>query len=351
MSAIFKPSQVLPAIQAINFNDISVSPEDFAVLFSRYVHFGSKKNVLSLDDIEVYANHDAEFPGKEDKKVQDFDGVKVPTTLTGLLATGTKFLDAVVWLALDENKRPKPRVVDSVYDPAKGRQWATYGDHSKIARCMFFYFFYILTRARPPTADEMDINQPIPNFLKNVLGFSETPGSVAEYLASFPLSRINPAWVKHINLQGLSMEALNRFGLGVAGYRMAAPFKLYSPFYETIEGKAFFEKNKGAIETGEIEWGAKYEEAIEVAKAIAMQPADWDVHPSTRAPDLLTKYGNLNKNLGNLILKVFSDEQIDEMVKTKILYSKPNFERAHLNFTTWKSADKFVGTKKIFNAM
>jgi len=310
----------------ISFGTLDINPVEFAAVLQKYVHEGSKRHRLSKNDILVYFNIDADFKDKETGKVQNFAGKTVATTLNGLLGAGAKFMDAVFWLALPDSERPEPEEHPA---PRAGQPqtFSTYNNHQDIARCMFFYFFYILTRARAPLQGSGGKAEPIPQFLVKVLGISKGESEVADYLASFSLENIDPSWAKHINLTGLSQESLNRFGLGVAGYRMAAPFKLQNP--------------DGTNAT-------KYKNAIDVAVSFATSEADWDFHPSTRKASLLTKYGNINQNLGNLILEVYKPETIAEMVKVKILFKVPDKNPSHTNYTRWSQDMKYTPTAKIF---
>jgi len=319
-------SGVIAETTSISFGTIDTDPVQFAKILQRYVHEGSKRHRLSKNDITVFFNITDDFPGKETTSVQDFSGSFAAKTVVGLMAAGARFMDAVFWLALPENERPDPSSHPAPKPPQK-QTFSTYNNYQDIARCMFFYFFYILTRARAPLPSSSRPGEPVPKFLSQVLGITKGESEVAEYLSSFSLENIDPSWVRHIDLSGLSQESLNRFGLGVAGYRMAAPFKLKNPDHPDATKRAA---------------------AIEVAKSIATSVPDWDFHPSTRNAAVLVKYGNVNQNLGNLILDVYKQETIDEMVKVKILFKTPDRNIAHSNYTTWDSTMKYAPTTKIF---
>jgi len=317
---------VIAEVQRISFGRLDIDPSSFALVLQKYVHEGSKRHRLSRDDIEVFFNIADDFEGKEATNVQDFKGLTVAKTLPGLLAAGAKFMDAVFWLAIPEGDRPQPKEHPAPKAGTK-QTFGTYKSHQDIARCMFFYFFYILTRARAPMQATGKGAEPVPQFLSKVLGISKGESEVADYLSSFSLENIDPSWVRHIDLKGLSQESLNRFGLGVAGYRMAAPFKLTVPDGPDV---------------------TKYQTAIDVATSFATTGADWDFHPSTRKAEVLTKYGNINQNLGNLILKVYTQDTINQMVKVKILFKSPDHNPAHTNFTRWSKDMKYAPTSPIF---
>jgi len=307
-------STVSTQIRSINFGTIDINPKEFAAILQRYIVQGSQRYTLSLKDIQVYANPSWDIEGKETTSVIEIDGKTVANTLEGLLAVGTRFLDAVVFLSLPNNQKPSPEVHPIPKSITPPPQIATYNNHSEIAKCMFFSFFYLLTRARAHAITGYITTKVVPSFLKNVLSISRQPHEVADYLSSFDMNNLDPAWIRHIVLKDIGREALNRFGLGVAGYRLTAPFKLREP-------------NRPGWET--------YKNAVEVAKSFATEPACWNFHPATRDPDLLTRYGNINKNLGNLILLVYTNDTIEELVSARTLYQKPPNEVAYTNFTTW----------------
>jgi hypothetical protein len=313
-------------VTKISFGTLDIDPAGFAQVLQKYVHEGSKRHRLSKDDIHVYANITEDFEGKEKIEIQRFSTKEVAKTLKGLLAAGAKFMDAVFWLAIPEAERPEPEEHPAAHAGHK-QTFSVYNNHQDIARCMFFYFFYILTRARAPVINTGSAAQPVPQFLNKVLGISKGENEVADYLASFSLENIDPSWVRYIDLGGLSQESLNRFGLGVAGYRLAAPFKMVVPDGPDV---------------------TKYKIAIDIATSIAKSPADWDFHPSTRTADVLTLYGNINKNLSNLILRVYKKETIEEMVKVRILFAYPTFDAGHRNFERWSADMSYKPGARIF---
>lgn len=322
MAQVNRFSSVTEEISRINFGDITVDPKNFAAAVQRYVVKGSSRYILSIQDLEVFANPAHDYLNKETGLLWETNGESVPLTLSGLLANGTKFLDAVFFLSLPETERPQPRVHPLPKKTAGKDQpppiITRYDNHAEISKCMFYYFFMVLTRAKAPVADNNTAAEPVPNFLRSVLSITKSQAEVAQYLASFNLNNIDHRWVKHIDLATLSVESLNRFGLGVAGYRLAAPFKLRVPDADGHE---------------------EFAEAIGVARSIATSPPSWDIHPATRDPNILQKYGNLNKNLGNLILRVYKPETIEAFVKAKVLFAIPTEEIAYTNYTQWTLAD------------
>jgi len=324
MAAVLGP--VIRQVDAIDFGTITVSPAQFAALLQKYVWEGSKRHRLVKDDIHVFFNIEGDFAGKETVDIIEMDNKKVSNNLVGLMSAGAKFMDAAFWLALPKDERPTPEDHPAA-KPGQKQDFSTFNNHEEIAKCMFFYFFYLLTRARAPGGEGSKEGQPVPQFLRTILSIKKSPTEVAEYLGSFDLEKIDPSWIKHINLKGLSQEALNRFGLGVAGYRMSAPFKLCKP-------------DAPGHDT--------YIDAINVAKSFATTDACWSFHPSTRTPDLLTKYGNINQNLANLLLVTYKKETLEQLVTIRTLYAMPTPNPNHTNYTEWTDSMRYVTKERIF---
>jgi hypothetical protein len=297
-----------PAFTGVpNWKIIDIDAEEVAKCLQDYVSRGSKLTGVSLDDIDLRV----------------IDGITDASkaTLVDLLEHGMKLFDSLIWLTAG---RPTdyPLTVDITMtkDQVPSLQ--------KVAKAVFYVYFFLLTQARYPVK-ATDTNPPkVPNFLNVVMGLDEPQHVYIDLLCSFNPVGFDARWVENISFKGLGQEALSRFGLGVAGYRLFGPFKLY--------------RCKAGV-TNEIE------AAYNFARVIATSEPTWGIHPLTRDPAVLTKRGNLNKNLGNLILECFTDEQINEMVTAKVIFARPTNEPAYKNYTTWTANDDISGTAKIFN--
>jgi hypothetical protein len=291
-----------------DFKVIDINPEEVAKTLQRYLERGSKLTGVSLDDIST--------------SVSDLPTDVKKTTLADLLEKGMKLFDAIVWLSAD---RPSshPLRVDAAMTKNK------IPSLHEVSRAVFYVYFFLVTQARYPAGSKSTDKPRVANFLKVIMGMDDDQSVYVDRICSFDPQKFDPAWVKAVDFKGFGQETLSRFGLGVAGYRLFGPFKLYT------------------IRDG---LGQELIEAANFASTVAKAPATWDVHPLTRNVNILTNRGNLNKNLGNLILDVFTEEQINEMVTTKILYSKPTREAAHRNYLTWSSADDISGTTRIFRS-
>lgn len=298
--------KVSTSVGNLDFKTIHIDAIDIAESFQQFVRSGSLLTGISLDDIDV--------------SVHTIPANPQNATLAELLSCGIKLFDAVVWITAG---RPASHPI--VQSDTKSKDTSI--TLQTVAKSVFFCYFFLLTQARYPASRE-DKNPPaVPNFLRSIMRLDEPQHIYVENISSFNPAGFDARWVRHVKFEGLGQEALSRFGLGVAGYRLFGPFKIFTP--------------KEGI-------SSNLKSAFDFARNVALSEATWDMHPVTRAPGVLTRRGNLNKNLGNLILDVFTDEQIDEMVAVKMLYAKPTREPAYQNYKTWDKVDDISGSAKIF---
>jgi len=289
-----------------DFGLIHINPQEVAAAFQDYLDTASRLTGVSLDDIVCTVNQLPPDPSK--------------VTLVDLLKRGMKLFDAIVWLTA---KRPTTHPL--TVDP--GMKKEDIPSMHDVARAVFFCYFMLVTQARYPVSRSSKDKPKIPNFLRTIMGMEKEQHVYVETICSFEPQKFDPKWARHVAFDGFGQEVLSRFGLGVAGYRMFGPFGLY---------------------TQKPDMNPQLQNAFDFAKNIATAPASWEIHPLTRSPNVLTARGNLNKNLGNLVLDAFTEEQIDEMVKAKILYAKPEREPTHRNYHQWKPTDDISGSAFVF---
>jgi len=288
------------------FGLIHINAEETAKAFQVYLETASKLTGVALDDISVTVS------------AEPASGEEV--NLVWLLNHGMRLFDAVVWLTAG-----RPATHPLAVDPAM--KVADIPSMHDVARAVFYCYFMLMVQARYPVSRKNNDKPKIPNFLKQIMGMEEEQHVYVERVCTFEPQKFDPEWVKYVNFEGFGREVRSRFGLGVAGYRNFGPFKAYP--------------HKSGLAPNLVE-------AYEFAKKIATSEPTWDIHPLTRNPAVLTKRGNLNKNLGNLIRACFTEEQIKVMVSSKMLYKVPEEEPTHRNFTQWKKEDDISGTSVIF---
>lgn len=290
----------------VDFKVIDIDPVEVAGALQKYVDRGSRLTGVSLEDINLSVH-------------------KLPTdvnkcNLVDLIEVGMPLFDAIVWLTAG-----RPSTHELVVDKSITKE--SIPSMHEVARSVFYTYFFLVTQARYPTPSGGTNPPKVPNFLSVVMGMTDDQASYIERICSFAPQKFDPRWAKSIKFENFGQEALSRFGLGVAGYRLFGPFKIYTPRADI---------------------SSELKDAVAFAKKVAESPPTWGVHPLTRDPAILTKRGNLNKNLNNLILEVFTEEQINEMVDSKMIYAKPTREPNYKNYMTWGSGDDISGPLHIF---
>jgi hypothetical protein len=289
-----------------DFKVVDIDPISVAKALQTYVSRGSRLTGVSLDDLSL--------------GVTSIPGNIANITLVELLSLGVKLFDATVWLSAG-----KPATHPLSVDPSMSKDKVP--SMHEIARSVFYTYFFLLTQARYPTGRNEQNPPKTPNFLKQLMGMDKEQSYYIEMICSFTPQKFDPAWVKEIEFAGLGQEVLSRFGLGVAGYRMFGPFKTHTPKKPVPD---------------------HLKNAYAFARKLATSPATWDIHPLTRSPAVLSKRGNLNKNLSNLIIEIFDDEEIKEMTSVKIIFKIPEKEAAYRDYLTWGAEDDISGTNRIF---
>jgi hypothetical protein len=289
-----------------DFGLIHIDPLETAKALQAYLDTASNLTGVSLDDINLGV-------------------IRMPAnaqtaTLVDLLTVGVKLFDAIVWLTAD-----RPTSHPLVLDP--GMTQEKIPSLHDVARSVFYCYFMLVVQARYPAARATRDKPTIPNFLRSIMGMEEEQHVYVERVCSFEPQKFNPAWARYVKFEGFGQEVLSRFGLGVAGYRYFGPFGLYNP-------KPNLPQN--------------LMNAFAFARTVSKAPASWSVHPLTRKPNVLSSRGNLNKNLGNLILECFTEEDIAEMVKAKVIFAVPKREPTHRNYIQWTPEDNISGNEMIF---
>jgi hypothetical protein len=301
------PFSATPAfLGAPDFGLIHINPVETAKAFQAYLDTASKLTGVSLDDIQCTLIKMPDNPQK--------------VTLSDLLGLGMKLFDAIVWLSAG-----RPATHPLTVDP--GMKKEDIPSMHDVARSVFFCYFMLVTQARYPVSSREKDKPKIPNFLRTIMGLQDEQHVYVDRICSFEPQKFDPAWARYVKFENFGQEVLSRFGLGVAGYRMFGPFGLYTP---------------------KADMPANLAPAVEFARNVAKAPGSWDIHPLTRNPNILTSRGNLNKNLSNLILDVFTEEDIKEMVKAKVLYAIPVREPNHRNYLSWTADDDISGNATIF---
>lgn len=275
----------------INFGVVRLDARVLGSALNDFVQTGSKPGTISVSDLDIIY--------REGNAVTGF------ATVAEAIRAGTRLFDALAYFSLPMNQRPVP-----MHSPLEADE----EDPSalEIGRAVFYVYFYILIRGHAPGEDDGTDANPAPNFLRSVMGLNEHPSEYSERIASFDLNLLDHRWVKYITINNLGLQAQNRLALGLAGYRLPGVLTLL-PFRNDAD-----------------------EEAIRAATAVrnfVLRGAVWDCHSVTRTAEFLDTVKNFNANVTNLILQVYTAEQINSLRERRVI---PIELRENERFTQWR---------------
>ncbi|KAI0999883.1 hypothetical protein K3495_g8314 [Podosphaera aphanis] len=379
----FDFTNVSTELSNVDLGILIQDPEAHGKLLDRFISSGSQVHKLVPGDIRVYISPEEIVPIEDQSKHLKVEGGYLGTTINQLLAGGACFFDAFLYLSLKPEKRPPPHMHARVLDDESETEGSSgsykftlKNDWEVITEYLFVIYFYILLRAHAPSELPAYVNQPMPPFLKTTLGIKTNAVQIANYMSSFDLIKMNPAWVTSVQIKNLSHESQRRLGLGIAGYRYCSVFMVYPPDrFGKAEQDLFASvtirkgKGKGSAmieapgqdsmvgETVEVipsddkdtyikpKW---LDGAVVIAKSFIEAGYCWDFHPATRNPQVLSLYGNINKNLQNLMIACYKSSTLETMKAIKKIPFLPTYDPVHKNFMEWHSRPPYRATKPIF---
>lgn len=194
-----------------------------------------------------------------------------------------KFLDGILWF--QNGKHASATRYISASDESEFQRSS---DNSKMALMQLVIF--ILIKCLYPSSSGTAIGKDIPAFLSIVCSMTYSPADFDFKVASLNLNKLPGEWIRGIPFESMGEEFLNRFSLGVAGYRLLAAFRVIKPKAKTPE----------------------YKIALDWIFARLMEPSSWKLLPITRPP-LLRRLGSLNTALISLKLEVYNKDDIQKL--------------------------------------
>lgn len=261
----------------VNFGVVRINSTAIGTALQEFIQIGSQKGQISKDDLEIIY--------REGTNITSFRDV------ADAIKHGTRLFDALAYFSLPAAERPEPEhrpLGPEESDPSP----------LDIGRAIFYVYFYILIRGHAPTDEDGTDQNPVPNFLKSVMGLEDSPDHYSECVASFDLNLLDHHWVKYIQINNLGIQAQNRLALGLAGYRLPGVLTLFQ-----------FRDDAPV-------------EAIRAATAVrnfVNRGAVWDCHSVTRTAAFLDVIKNFNANVTNVILEVYTAEQIAQLRRRRVL--------------------------------
>jgi hypothetical protein len=284
-------SRISAALTTFTTNAIDLDVKVLGGQIMRLIKDVGQLDVITVGDLHVFGESDT----------------KPPVDVTSAMKWGTKFFDAVYYFALETQLRP-----NVVAGSDLGLELPTHVMKTK-KRLLWTAIFLMLRGSYPESKGKVP-GTDIPAFLTKICGMDESPFDCASGLASFNLSSVSPQWIREIQWAKFAAPIRQRLGLGLAGYRSLAPFKMYECRPDASEeAKAAFK------------W----------VRQITQRKPDYAILSCTRSVDLISQLGSWNAALGNLALECFSAETLVEMETVKIIFQVPKRDPRADTWRAW----------------
>lgn len=277
----------------IQFPNVQFDYAQLGAALQGFVNSGSQLGAIGIDQLTLISRHDLGGQGF--------------TTVAQAIGEGTKLFDALAYFSVPGNQRPEIVHIplnEGETDPGVG----------EISSAVFYVFIWTLIRGRAPSSAADADNGPIPNFLQNVMGLTNHAREYSAILASFDLARLNPSWVRHVELANMGQEAQNRLALGVAGYRVPAAI-VYIPWHDNLPPNLLAAAN--------------------AVKRFVRRGMTWDCFSGTRSGEFLDAVKNFNKNVENLLLDIADHDHIQYFVTHKMLAVNPTRREQYKQYQSW----------------
>lgn len=277
----------------IAFAGINVNPQDMANALISFINQGSQRFSVSADDLTIISRNQ--------------NNLAAPADIAAAIRMGIRLFDAIYYFSLPQASRPAIAFVP--LDPNESDPTL-----DEIAKAIFYCYIFLLVRGRAPVDDDNQANARIPQFLRGVMALNENPTIYVERVCSFNLNHVPPAWVKLIQINGLGAEAQNRLALGMVGYRIPSAL-----LYHNIRPNA----------------DADVVNAVTVVRNFLRRGPMWDCVAITRTPAFQNATTNMNKNCINLLLRAFTQADIDNLRQTLVLPVDPVEDNKFNQWRTW----------------
>lgn len=275
------------------FNHIQWDEEALAAICRPFLERGLTDTVLDLSDIRVCIPSGCILADAKN--------------LAWMIEHGSHFFDAIAFLALNEEDRIQVTVVE---DPLPG----SVVNFTEVSEALGFAYFFLMTRGNWPSAVGNVVGSDVPSFLKNILGLKHSPSTYATRLASFSLTKLPKKWIKFIPPMQLPEKVSNRLAMGLAGLRVIAPFK-NNPITRKVPEEV--------------------RNAVDLILTFLGRGAVWEFVSATRDPRVLTSVGTPNKEVANLLLAAYSQQELVAMAASKQIFEVPVPQAGHHNWKTW----------------
>jgi len=275
---------------------LSIDLDTFSKLISDSLNRISNPLVILLSDLKLKC---AILPNVEEIK-----------TVEQIYNHGIPIFDFFIYKYL------KSKNIDKSFTVEKTKDLGTFTEY---LQAIFSLYFVLMTRGKTALND----NEFLPKFLSTYLNIKMDFAEITKRLSSNPLSSLSHNWIKDINISELSKPVQQRLLSGIAGTRIFNIFKSYVP------------NNLMNI-------NASIVRVYNLVKEIANSGPFFEMHPFFMPTELASI--SISKNLNNLLIEIFTGDELNEMVRCKSLYALPKMDNRFSNYKNWnkETFSKFI---------
>jgi hypothetical protein len=277
---------------------VTLDLADVSTVFKRVIIEASDQMTVPLDQIQFLAN--------EEFNVSDI------SSMSDLVRLGISMFDYVLFLALlNAGKQVHWTIAPEIN---------TYriGDYGV---ALFYSWFMLLTRGKI----HLDEGEIIPKFLRSRMG-NLNVNNIVEILSRNDMSKMNHRWVFDYDIDGIASDVINRLKKGIAGHRLLNCFISY-------EWREDISEDKKQV-------------CLELRRK-AMNGPYRSLHPLGMSQANMNLA--FNRNLNNFMIEVFSDAEMDRMLKNKAIHKKLVKDSSVIAYKRWIVQDFEFLDVQLFN--
>lgn len=226
-----------------------------------------------------------------------------PLTMDILIKNRIPIFDAIIYLSLSSNEKELVRWEVDENRPSYDEGQITFS-------CLFIYFMLMTRNKAFP-----DRSETIPNFLMKFMHKPMNIDEIKRCLSENNLNMFNHLWIKGVEIKKLSSAIKNRFKQGIAGMRLFSAIHDNEPdLVVDSNTRVLLDRINELVESGPY----------------------WEMHTMFQTNYLSSQA--INANLNNLLLEIYSDGKLKELVNNRSIFKYPVYSARALQYKTWGDA-------------
>lgn len=222
--------------------------------------------------------------------------------MASIINNGIPIFDWLVFLNLSDEEKAK-----IVWTVDSSRRLY---DETQISYSILFIYFMIMTRNKPYP----ERNEQFPLFLGKFMKVTMTLDDIKDCLSNNNLNMFTHSWVRNVKLAKLIDPIKNRLRQGIAGMRIFTLIANNEPDKDI---------------------DAHLQNLVDRIRILVHNGPYWEMHTLFQTAKLASM--SVNANLNNLLLELYSNEKLETLVKSRMLFKLPQYNPRALSYKVWSS--------------